>query len=53
MSIMIVHVHVHALVSLAASAAWPDKNRIKAGTERQTIDRQVSFIDIGNDESDV
>ena len=31
---------VHALVSLAASAAWPDK---RAGTERQTDDkRQVT-----------
>ena len=35
--------HVHALVSLAATAAWPDKKRDPAQT---TDARQVSFIDI-------
>ena len=41
---MVVHVRVHALVSLAASAAWPDKKR--EPNRRQTTHRQVSFIDI-------
>ena len=43
---MIVHVRVHALVSLAASAAWPDEKR--EPNRRQTTHRQVSFIDIDN-----
>ena len=42
---MIVRVRVHALVSLAASAAWPDKKR---EPNRRQTDRHVSFIDIDN-----
>ena len=42
---MIVRVCVHALVSLAASAAWPDKKR-EPNDRLQTTHRQVSFIDI-------
>ena len=41
---MIVHVRVHALVSLAASAAWLDKKR--EPNRRQTTNRQVSFIGV-------
>ena len=40
---MIVHVRVHALVSLAASAAWPDKRR-EPNDKRQTD--TGDFIDI-------
>ena len=42
--IIIVHVRVHALVSLAASAARPDKKR--EPNRQQTTHKQVSFIDI-------
>ena len=38
--IMIVHVRVHALVSLMASAAWPNKKR-EPNDKRQTNDRQT------------
>ena len=39
---MIVHVRVHALVSLAASAAWPDKKR--EPNRRQTTNRQTGVF---------
>ena len=40
--IIIVHVRAHALVSLAASAAWPDKKRER--NRRQTTNRQTGVF---------